>query len=148
MRAMWKGALSFGLINIPISLYSAIEDRGGLSFDMLHKKDLSPIRYAKICKEDGKEIPYSEIVKGYKYENGDYVVLVDEDFKKADVKKSKAIEILDFVDEKRSIRSTTKSPIISNRAKGPTRLMFFCAKPSKNPKKLAWDALSSTPESI
>lgn len=100
MRAMWTGSLSFGLINIPIRLYSATEDRGGLSFDMLHKKDLSPIRYARICKADGKEIPYEDIVKGYKYENGDYVVLLDEDFKRADIKKTKSIEIMDFVDEK------------------------------------------------
>lgn len=97
---MWNGALSFGLINIPIRLYSAVEEKGGISFDMLHKKDLSPIRYARICKEDGKEIPYEDIVKGYKYETGDYVVLVDEDFKKVDVKKTKSIDILDFVEEK------------------------------------------------
>jgi len=99
MRALWNGALSFGLINIPIRLYSATEDNG-LNFDMLHKTDLSPIRYARICKADGKEIPYQDIVKGYEYEDGDYVVLVDEDFKRADVKKTKTIEIFDFVDEK------------------------------------------------
>lgn len=98
MRALWSGALSFGLINIPIRLYSATRDHG-LSFDMLHKKDLSPIRYARICKADGKEIPYQDIVKGYQYQKGDYVILVDEDFKRASVKKTKSIEILDFVPE-------------------------------------------------
>lgn len=97
---MWNGALSFGLINIPIRLYSAVEERGGISFDMLHKQDLSPIRYARICKEEGKEIPYSDIVKGYKDENGEYVVMSDEDFQKADVQKTKAIDILDFIEEK------------------------------------------------
>lgn len=98
MRPIWTGALSFGLVNIPVRLYSATEDHG-LNFDMLHKKDLSPIRYARICKVDGKEIPYDDIVKGYQYEKGDYVVLTDEDFKKANIKKTKTIDIIDFSKE-------------------------------------------------
>jgi DNA end-binding protein Ku len=98
MRAIWTGALSFGLVNIPVRLYSATEDHG-LDLDMLHKKDLSPIRYARICRVDGKEIPYDDIVKGYEYEKGDYVVLTDEDFKKANVKKTKTIDIVDFAKE-------------------------------------------------
>lgn len=98
MRAIWTGALSFGLVNIPVRLYSATEDHT-LDFDMLHKKDLSPIRYARICRVDGKEIPYDQIVKGYEYEKGDYVVLTDEDFKRANVKKTKTIDIVDFAKE-------------------------------------------------
>lgn len=98
MRAIWTGSLSFGLINIPVRLFSATQDQG-ISFDMLHKKDLSPIRYARICKADGKEIPYEDIVKGYEYQKGDYVVLVDEDFKRANVKKTKSIEMVEFVNE-------------------------------------------------
>ncbi len=98
MRAIWTGALSFGLVNIPVRLYSATEDHG-LDLDMLHKKDLSPIRYARICRVDGKEIPYDQIVKGYEYEKGDYVVLTDEDFQKANVKKTKTIDIIDFAKE-------------------------------------------------
>jgi DNA end-binding protein Ku len=98
MRAMWTGSLSFGLINIPVRLFSATQDHG-LSFDLLHKKDLSPIRYARICKADGKEIPYEDIVKGYEYQKGDYVVLVDEDFKKANVKKTKTIDMVEFTNE-------------------------------------------------
>ncbi len=95
MRAIWSGALSFGLVNIPVKLYSAT---GGMSLDltMLHKKDLSPIRYARICRADGKEIPYEDIVKGYEYQKGDFVVLTNEDFKKANVEKTKSIEIESF----------------------------------------------------
>jgi DNA end-binding protein Ku len=98
MRALWKGALSFGLINIPIRLYNATREHA-LNFDLLHKKDLTPIRYARICKSDGKEVPYNEIVRGYRYQQGDYVILTDEDFKRANVRKTKTIDILDFTDE-------------------------------------------------
>lgn len=97
MRSIWKGALSFGLINIPINVYSASEENA-LSFDMLHKKDLSPIRYARICKLDGKEIPYNEIVKGYEFEKGEYVVVDEQDFEAANAKKTKTIDIQCFVD--------------------------------------------------
>lgn len=97
MRAIWSGAISFGLVNIPIKLYSATEERG-LNFDMLHKKDLSPIRYVRVCRLDGKEVPYEDIVKGYEYQPGDYVVLADEDFKKANLRKTKTIDIQEFVD--------------------------------------------------
>ena len=69
MHSIWKGALSFGLIYIPIRLYSASQPRE-LKFKLLHKKDLSEIRYARICKADGKEIPWEDIVKGYEYEKG------------------------------------------------------------------------------
>jgi len=98
MRSIWSGSLTFGLVNIPVRLYSAT---GGeqLEFDMLHKKDFSPIRYAKICKKEGKEVPYDEIVKGYEYEKGDYIVLTDADFKKVNIKKTKSINVMDFVRE-------------------------------------------------
>lgn len=96
MRAIWSGLISFGLVNIPVKLYSAVE-QSGLNFHLLHEEDLSPIRYARVCRADGKEIPYENIVKGYEYQEGDYVVLADEDFEHANVKKTKTIEIVDFV---------------------------------------------------
>jgi DNA end-binding protein Ku len=99
MRAMWTGSLSFGLINIPVKLYSGAEDRGGIELNMLHKEDLSPIRYAKICRLDGKELAMDDIVKGYEYQTGDYVVLSDDDFAKANSKRTKTIEIQEFTDE-------------------------------------------------
>lgn len=95
MRAFWKGSLSFGLVNIPISVYLASEDHG-LEFDMLHKKDLSPIRYARICKHEESEVPYNEIVKGYEYEKGEYVIVDPDDFKKANRKKTSTIDIQSF----------------------------------------------------
>lgn len=95
MRSIWSGSISFGLINIPIKLYSATDEHA-ISFDLLHKEDRSPIRYARICKEDGKEIPYADIVKGYEYEKGEYVVVEDEDFKQASAQKTGLIEIVNF----------------------------------------------------
>jgi DNA end-binding protein Ku len=97
MRAIWTGSISFGLINIPVRLYSAMEEHP-ITFDLLHKPDLSPIRYARICKEEEKEVPYSEIVKGYEYQDGEYVVVDEEDFKRADEQKFKTIEIQQFTD--------------------------------------------------
>src|SRR5581483_5798164 len=84
MRAIWSGSVGFGLVNIPIKLYSASQSHEGIDLDMLHKEDHGPIRYARICREDGQEVPWDEIVKGYEYRQGDYVVLTQEDFKKAD----------------------------------------------------------------
>lgn len=98
MRALWKGSISFGLVNIPVKMYVASHERE-FKFVMLHKKDHSQIRYARICKSEDKEVPWSEIVKGYEYEPGEFVILEDEDFKKANLTKSKSIEILDFVKE-------------------------------------------------
>lgn len=99
MRSIWTGSISFGLVNIPVKMYSGSRAHEGLDLDMLHAKDHSRIRYARVCRKDGKEIPYDEIVKGYEYREGDYVVLTNEDFEKADVEKTKALEIQQFVDE-------------------------------------------------
>jgi DNA end-binding protein Ku len=96
-RAIWKGALSFGLVTIPVSLFSAVERKGELSFRLLHAKDQSRIDYKRFCEEEGVEVPWSEIVKGYEYERGQYVVLGDEDFDKARVPATHTIEITDFV---------------------------------------------------
>lgn len=99
MRSIWTGALSFGLINIPVKLYVATQEHA-IEFDLLHKTDMSPIRYAKICKADGKEIPYEDIVKGYEYKKGEYLALTEEDFKRVNLEKSKAIEIQSFTYER------------------------------------------------
>lgn len=97
-RAMWTGAISFGLVNIPVRMYTATQDHE-ISFALLHKKDLSEIRYARVCKVEEHEVPWSEIVKGYEYEPGNFVVLTDEDFKKANPKRTKTLEIVNFVEE-------------------------------------------------
>jgi DNA end-binding protein Ku len=96
MRAIWTGAIGFGLVNIPVKLYSATQE-SSLDLDMLDKKDHSNIRFQRINEKTGKEVQYANIVRGYKYE-GEYVVLTDEDFKQASPEKSKIIEIAEFVD--------------------------------------------------
>jgi DNA end-binding protein Ku len=99
MRSIWSGAISFGLVNIPVKLNSAVESSEGLDFDMLSKKDMAPIRYARIDTKTGKEVPWKEIVKGFQYAKGKYVVVTDEDFAKASPEKSKTIDIIQFVKE-------------------------------------------------
>ena len=98
MRSIWSGTISFGLVNIPVKLLSAV-DQEGLSFDMLSKKDMAPIRYARIDTKTGKEVPWKEIVKGYEYTKGKYVVVDAKDFEKASPEKSKSIDISQFVKE-------------------------------------------------
>lgn len=95
MRPMWKGFLSFGLVTIPVELYSAVESREELHFSLLHKKDDGKIRYKRVCEEDGEEVEWSEVVKGWKTDDG-YIEVTDEDFEKADVKRSSTIDIQDF----------------------------------------------------
>lgn len=98
MRAIWTGGISFGLIYIPASLYSATQSVQ-LDLDMLSKKGNAPIRYARIDTKTGKEVAWKDIVKGYQYSKGDYVILDNDDFDKVDIKKSKSIEIDAFVDK-------------------------------------------------
>lgn len=135
MRAIWSGALSFGLVNIPVKLYSATAGKG-LNLDMLHKKDLSPIRYARICRADGKEIPYEDIVKGYEYQKGDYVILTDEDFKKANVQKTKAIEIQDFVKETEIDPIYFEKPYYLEPEKGAEKAYVLLRESLKKSKKI------------
>jgi DNA end-binding protein Ku len=97
MRPIWKGSLSFGLVNIPVQLYSAIQAGERVSFRLLHRTDHSPIRYERVCQKDGKAVPWDDIVKGYEYAKGRFVEMTDEDFKAATIESSKLIEILDFV---------------------------------------------------
>jgi DNA end-binding protein Ku len=96
-RAIWKGAVSFGLVTVPVGLYTATERRNELTFRMLHKKDESPVEYKRFCVEEEIEVPWSEIVKGYEYAKGQYVVITDEDFARARVPGTQTFEIRDFV---------------------------------------------------
>jgi len=97
MRPLWTGALTFGLVNIPVRLHSAIQAKERVSFRLLHKTDLSPIKYERVCQKEGEPVDWKEIVKGYEYSKGKFVVLDDADFKAAAIESSKTIEILDFV---------------------------------------------------
>jgi len=96
-RAIWKGAISFGLVHIPVELYPA-ESQKGLDLDMLDRRDFSPVGYKRYNKETGKDIDWNDIVKGYEYEKGQYVVLSDEDLKRANVEATQTIDIVNFVD--------------------------------------------------
>ena len=98
-RAIWKGSISFGLVNIPIGLYPATR-KEELRFRLLRKSDLSPVNYKRVAEKDGKEVPWAEIVKGYEYEKGKYIVLRDEDFQRVDIEATQTVDIQDFVDLK------------------------------------------------
>ncbi len=96
-RAIWKGSISFGLVEIPVGLYAA-ESRDEVGFTMLDKRDFSPVGYKRYNKATGEEIAWGEIVKGYEYDPGEYVLMTDEDLKAAAPKKTQTIDIVGFVD--------------------------------------------------
>jgi DNA end-binding protein Ku len=95
-RALWKGAISFGLVNIPIELHTAVRDNRP-RFRMLHADDKSPIKFERVCAREGKPVAWDDLVKGYEYEKGRFIVLTKEDFKAAALEKSRTVDILDFV---------------------------------------------------
>jgi DNA end-binding protein Ku len=97
MRAIWKGSISFGLVNIPIALYPATR-KEELKFRLLRKKDLSPVNYKRVAEKDGREVPWDEIVKGYEYEKGKFIVLGEKDFQRVDLEATQTVDIKDFVD--------------------------------------------------
>jgi DNA end-binding protein Ku len=97
MRSIWSGSLAFGLVNIPVRLNSAVRSKERVKFRLLHKDDLSPIRYERVCEKEDEPVDWSDIVKGYEYTKGKFVVVTDEEFKAASIASSKTIEILDFV---------------------------------------------------
>lgn len=131
MRSIWTGAIGFGLVNIPIKMYSATES-SSLDLDMLDKKDHAHIKYQRVNENTGKEVPWGNIVKGYKY-NGDYVILEDKDFEAASAKKTKTIEILDFVKEDEISSMYYETPYYLEPDKSGTR-----------PYKLLLEALQKT----
>jgi DNA end-binding protein Ku len=94
---MWKGAISFGLVTIPVSVYPATEEKS-VRFNQLHDEDMGRIRYKRVCEIDGEEVSFEHIVKGYEIEKDRYVVLTDEDFDAVPVESSRAIDIQQFVD--------------------------------------------------
>ena len=96
-RSIWRGAISFGLVTIPVNLHSAVERSETLSFHLLHKKDSSRIENKRFCKEEGVEVPWGEVVKGYEYSKGEYVVVSDEDFARARVPATQTFDVRAFV---------------------------------------------------
>ena len=97
MRAIWKGSISFGLVNIPIALYPATR-KEEMKFRLLRATDHSPVNYKRVAQKDGKEVPWDQIVKGYEYEKGKFVVLNEKDFQRVDLEATQTVDIQDFVD--------------------------------------------------
>jgi DNA end-binding protein Ku len=95
-RALWKGSISFGLVNIPIELHTAVRDHRP-HFRMLHAKDRSPVRFQRVCIKDGHPVAWEDLVKGYEYAKGRFVVLTKDDFQAAALEKTRTVDIIDFV---------------------------------------------------
>jgi DNA end-binding protein Ku len=119
-RAIWKGSLAFGLVNIPIELYTATRDHRP-RFRLLHAKDESPVQYERVCQTEGKPVAWEDLVKGYEYEKGQFVVLTKEDFKTAALEKTKTIDILDFVDPAEVDERYFETPYYLQPGKGADR---------------------------
>jgi DNA end-binding protein Ku len=97
-RGLWKGAISFGLVNVPVELHSAKKRAAELDMTMLDKRDLAPVGYKRVNKATGKEVAWGDVVKGYEYKDDKYVVLSDEDFRRANPEAAKTVDILAFVE--------------------------------------------------
>ena len=96
-RPLWKGSIAFGLVNIPVELHTAVRDHRP-RFRLLHAKDESPVHYERVCQTEGKPVAWEDLVKGFEYEKGQFVILSKDDFKTAALEKTRTIDILDFVD--------------------------------------------------
>jgi DNA end-binding protein Ku len=95
-RAIWKGSIAFGLVNIPIELHTAVRNHRP-KFRMLHAKDKSPVKFERVCVREGESVAWEDLVKGYEYQKGRFVVLTKEDFQAAAVEKTRTVDIVDFV---------------------------------------------------
>jgi len=120
MRSMWKGSLAFGLVNIPVELYRAVRDHRP-KFRLLHAKDESPVHYERVCQTEGKPVAWDDLVKGYEYAKGQFVVLTKDDFKTAAVEKTKTIDIVDFVDPEEVDERYFETPYYLQPGKGADR---------------------------
>ena len=120
MRSFWSGAISFGLIYIPVKLYNASETNE-LSFNLLRRQDKSRIRYVRVSADTGEEVPNDDIVKGYEYAKGEFVVLEEDDFHKANVRKTQTIEIVTFVDASQVDHKLYEKPYYLEPIKGAAR---------------------------
>lgn len=120
MKAIWRGGISFGLVNIPVRLYSGATTHR-IDLDMIRKKDQCEIQYVRVCKKDGKEVPWDEIAKGYKKENGDYIVLDKDEIAKAMPEKTQTIDIFEFVLEDEIASKYLEKPYLVEPEKPATK---------------------------
>ena len=119
-RSIWKGSIAFGLVSIPVELYSATRDHRP-RFRLLHAKDEEPVRYERVCQKEGKPVPWEDLVKGYEYAKHQFVVLTKDDFKTAALEKTKTIDILDFVDPAEIDERYFETPYYLQAGKGADR---------------------------
>jgi len=136
MRSIWSGPISFGLINIPIKLYPATQDKN-LKFDYLHKKDFSPVRYAKICEHENKEITYKDLVRGYEYREGDFIAITEEDLKSASPENSRSIQIISFANDEDIETEYFDKPFFLEPTKGSEKAYYLLLEALKQSKKVA-----------
>jgi len=134
MKAIWSGSIGFGLVNIPVKLYSAVLD-SRLELDMLDSKTHSPIRYKRVSEKSGKEIPWEQITKGFLYKD-EYIILEDADFEAASPKKTKIIEIEAFVEEQEIDNIYFESPYFVEPAKGGEKAYQLLLKALEKTKKV------------
>jgi DNA end-binding protein Ku len=106
MRSTWRGTLFFGPVAIPVSMHSAVRSKERISFRALHKHDLSPIEYDRVCEGERVSVPWNEIVKGYESRKRKFVVMTDEDFERPAIESMKTIEMLGFVEHDEPVRKS------------------------------------------
>ena len=126
-RGIWTGALSFGLVNIPVEVHTAVRDTRP-HFRLLHAKDRSPINYERVCQKEGAAVAWDDLVKGYEYEKGRFVVLTKEDFAAAALEKTRRIDILDFVEADRHRRSLLRQAVLPDAGEGRRRRLWPAAR--------------------
>src|SRR4029079_18794271 len=119
-RALWKGSISFGLVNIPIELHTAVRNHRP-KFRMLHAKDKSPVKFQRVCQRDGSPVAWEDLVKGYEYDKGHFVVITKEDFQTAALEKTRTIDIIDFVNSDEIDDRFFETPYYLTPAKGGER---------------------------
>lgn len=135
MKALWKGSISFGLVNIPIRLYSGTSVHR-IALDMVREKDQCPIQYVRVCKKDGKEVPWEDIAKGYRKENGDYVILDKADFEQASPEKTQTVDIFEFVKEEEIPSKYLEKPYIVEPSKEAKKVYALLREALKKSKKV------------
>jgi len=135
MKAIWKGSISFGLVNIPIKLYSGTNSHN-INLDMIRQKDKCAIQYVRVCKKDGQEVPWDEIAKGYRKENGDYVVLDKDDFAKISPEKTQTIDIFEFIKEDEIPSKYLEKPYIVEPSKDAKKVYALLREALKKSEKV------------
>src|SRR4030043_227158 len=135
MRPLWQGAISFGLILIPVKMYKATKERS-LDFHLVREGDLCPIKYARVCKSTGEEVPYDKIAKSYEYQKGDQVIFHDEDFKKFYSKRTETIEVTEFANEAEIDMKYYEQPYFLEPEKGADKVYALLREALKKSKKV------------